>query len=545
MWPRSMLPASAPSLPRRVPRETETDPGGPPRFLWPRVALAALAALAVAAPLPFLDRSHAVAVFYDDAFYYFQIAREVARGSGFTFDGQHPTNGFHPLWLFVLVPVFRVLGDAAALPMALALQAGLVAVAAMAVFGALQRRIGGAAAAAAALLLIGQPSAARILGGGMEGSLVLCLLVIVWARWLELEGADRAPAHRWWELGTWCALLFLARLESLLAVPILLWLGRRRLRHQPLNALALAAPTAVAAAAYTLWSRHAFGLWVPVSALVKSHLAPVTWSQQPLAARLALALDVPWLGSALAHRLMLAAGFDMRWHPYVSALLLVAAVGVLVWKRATVGGSLRAAGAPFVVLFAVALLVADKIGVRLLHDWYRSPTLLLNAVVVAALLARFPRAARIAVCALVPLALARGGQRFAQGLHPAQPLSPVVEAADWLRAFGGHERIGSWNAGALGYLADRDIIGLDGLVNDAAFFREVVAGGHISEYLARERVRFLADVTFENGTLAPLSRYPAAERAAVEAAYVPRAYLRGRCVGPCGAVTVFERADAR
>jgi len=165
--------------------------------------------------------------------------------------------------------------------------------------------------------------------------------------------------------------------------------------------------------------------------------------------------------------------------------------------------------------------------------------------VVAALLARFPRAARIAVCALVPLALARGGQRFVQGLHPAQPLSPVVEAADWLRALGTDDRVGSWNAGALGYLVDRNIVGLDGLVNDAAFFREVVAGGRISDYLARERVRFLADVTFENGTLAPLSRYPAAERAAVEAAYVPRAYLRGRCVGPCGAVAVFERAHAR
>jgi hypothetical protein len=40
------------------------------------------------------------------AFYYFQIARNVAHGLGPTFDGIHRTNGFHPLWLAILTPVF-------------------------------------------------------------------------------------------------------------------------------------------------------------------------------------------------------------------------------------------------------------------------------------------------------------------------------------------------------------------------------------------------------------------------------------------------------
>mgnify|MGYP001100851924 CR=1 FL=1 len=44
----------------------------------------------------------------DDAFYYFAIARNVAAGLGPTFDGLAATNGFHPLWLLLLTPVFAL-----------------------------------------------------------------------------------------------------------------------------------------------------------------------------------------------------------------------------------------------------------------------------------------------------------------------------------------------------------------------------------------------------------------------------------------------------
>ncbi len=42
----------------------------------------------------------------DDAYYYFIVARNAAEGHGFTFDLINRTNGFHPLWLFVNIPIF-------------------------------------------------------------------------------------------------------------------------------------------------------------------------------------------------------------------------------------------------------------------------------------------------------------------------------------------------------------------------------------------------------------------------------------------------------
>jgi len=44
----------------------------------------------------------------DDAFYYFKTAQNIAEGNGITFDGLASTNGFHPLWMVICVPVFAL-----------------------------------------------------------------------------------------------------------------------------------------------------------------------------------------------------------------------------------------------------------------------------------------------------------------------------------------------------------------------------------------------------------------------------------------------------
>ena len=52
----------------------------------------------------------------DDAFYYFQIARNLASGKFSTFDsGITQTNGYHPLWLFLITPFYWVFDKEAAL----------------------------------------------------------------------------------------------------------------------------------------------------------------------------------------------------------------------------------------------------------------------------------------------------------------------------------------------------------------------------------------------------------------------------------------------
>lgn len=44
----------------------------------------------------------------DDAYYYFKVAQNISEGRGSTFDGINPTNGYHPLWVLVCVPIFAL-----------------------------------------------------------------------------------------------------------------------------------------------------------------------------------------------------------------------------------------------------------------------------------------------------------------------------------------------------------------------------------------------------------------------------------------------------
>jgi hypothetical protein len=58
-----------------------------------------------------------VCTLFDDAYYYLQIAINIADGKGVTFDGIHTTNGFHPLWL-LLLSLFSLIPDISRLMMA-------------------------------------------------------------------------------------------------------------------------------------------------------------------------------------------------------------------------------------------------------------------------------------------------------------------------------------------------------------------------------------------------------------------------------------------
>src|SRR2546427_12813482 len=52
----------------------------------------------------------------DDAFYYYKIAQNIAGGHGPTFDGEHMTNGYHPLWMGFAVATFYLLPGHAIAP---------------------------------------------------------------------------------------------------------------------------------------------------------------------------------------------------------------------------------------------------------------------------------------------------------------------------------------------------------------------------------------------------------------------------------------------
>jgi hypothetical protein len=472
-------------------------PAAQPFWLRDGSASVALAvALALGGALA-LDTEALVAhvFFWDDEFYYFQVARNVAAGRGFSFDGLSETNGFQPLWLFLLVPLFGVLpGDDLPLRGVVLLEVCLIVGAAVLVFRGLRGRLGAAPAMVAALLLVAQPGATRVFRVGLETSLVLLLLVVAWRRWLSLP--DRAGARTWLGLGVVCALAFLARLEAALLVPAILWLARGRRDCDRRAVAALLGPLAACAVVYLAWNQLAFGSWLPVSGMVKMHWAWVgsPWDLPGLG-NLLLSFRIPWFGDRLVQRLV---GIPFISGPAtlldVGLLALVAAVA---WKwRARVVEAVRRAGAQLLLLNGALMVLLDKLVLRhMMVEWQEVPVFLATAVLGGALLIRTPRLARWAA----PLALAACVARAPLAAwHTRDPgghvTHYVIEAARWLEtSTAPGERVAAWRwGGTLGYFSHRPVTILDGLANSSGYFRRVVQRGDIEGYLRDERIGWLA-----------------------------------------------------
>lgn len=96
-------------IPKTVRRDTAAAPSWLLRLQW--VLLAAYAVyylwLAFAPSIETVINGTV-----DDSFYYLVVARNFAAGHGSTFDATTElTNGYHPLWMAVLVPLFRFVHD--------------------------------------------------------------------------------------------------------------------------------------------------------------------------------------------------------------------------------------------------------------------------------------------------------------------------------------------------------------------------------------------------------------------------------------------------
>jgi hypothetical protein len=427
------------------------------------VGSAILVALVLTIPLLLGGHRALQATFQDDAFYYAGIARNVARGNGITFDGLHSTSGFHPLWLALLVPLFVMFsGPMPPLIAAVVVQILLVSSAAALTTATLARIVDRRSALAGGMVFVAVPWTGASVTGGLEGALTLASVATGWSLWLDVAKRPRAEPSAWIGPGIVFALAGLARLEAFVFVPVALVLGFRRMGRPAASCVALCAPGAVAVALVVASSRALTATWLPISATVKAvaRMDPTAGRALPIALGAGFAAVAAGAAVVCVRR----AGADAA-----KAALILPAVGASLW------------------------ISADLLSVGRLEPWNRVPVLLLGTVGVAALASLWRGTAVAAAVAL--LAVARVPLGIARGPVPASSYGPYRwEAGLWLRDHVGEDaRIGSWNAGTIGYASDRKVVNLDGLVNDRTYFEEVIRGKDLAGYLKREGISWIAD----------------------------------------------------
>jgi hypothetical protein len=158
----------------------------------------------------------------DDAFYYYKIAQNITTGQGMTFDGINRTNGFHPLWMAVCVPVFWLARFDLVLPLrvlmlvsaAFSLGAGIL------IFRLLKKFVPPEAAALAAMVWSFLPSIHRVVvQGGLETSASAFFLMLTF--YLAAQWRIERDWKRLALLGLSAGLAILARLDNVFVILLL------------------------------------------------------------------------------------------------------------------------------------------------------------------------------------------------------------------------------------------------------------------------------------------------------------------------------------
>src|SRR5581483_4198707 len=133
----------------------------------------------------------------DDAFYYLTIARHAASGAGVTFDGLAPTNGFHPLYFALLLPVARAAGANVDLTVHLALTLLMVlnALAAWPIYAIVARGSGKTPALVAAVAWLLNPWGLIVAVQGVEAPVAALAAAIAIAGYLRARDDGRGWAY--------------------------------------------------------------------------------------------------------------------------------------------------------------------------------------------------------------------------------------------------------------------------------------------------------------------------------------------------------------
>jgi hypothetical protein len=490
----------------------------------PRLAilLATVAILLVGARACLGPEERIAFLLYDDAFYYLGVARHLADADGSTFDGLHATNGYHPLWCWILVPLTRTIRDPGLAARAVGLLwFALAALVPWAAWTAFRRKIGDGAAAVAAVLFGLEPWVALSLAraNGLETplyALVLLASIAAFDRWI---GEDTPPSLAVVStLGVLAGCAALARLDggflTVALAAIVLVAGARR--WGPGAALARAVVLGAAASAvvapWLVWNEARFGSPLPVSgravalqAAAERAASGGAMTVPNLAHR--VALGTAGIPALVARRALEGVpGVPLLRHAGPAggllAMIALAAAGVLAWrsrpKPTPIGDPVRLLAIFVAMHYVVYAAWLWTEGEETYRVYYFMPEVLLAAVLAgiaaSSLPTTFPRLARLAAWsggALLVLHLLHQSESYFawQDARPGRVSERFVYG--WIRrTVPPGAVLGARDAGKLGWFSGHPVVGLDGLIGDQQLI-EALRDGTEARFICDSTIRYL------------------------------------------------------
>jgi len=429
---------------------------------------------------------HILRLMPDDSFYYLKIAQNISHDLGSVFSPGEPTNGYHPLWMGLLVLVQYSLHPGNE-PFILSI---LLISVALNMFTALMLR--------RFLGKLGFPKEQQTLGMGLY--LFLPWLVLLNLSGLEtplffmcllfffilLQRVITSATDRFRDyvlLGMAAGLLFLSRTDSVffIVAGTFIILCRKKSLIVLRNLLVTAAVTVLISLPWLVWCQIRFGSPVQSSGLALSFFrwhtmypidSPMYWIYNGgrLFHKIAILFISPFVYHVESYETVLPIWSD------VAVLVIIAGIVFYMLKRRDemILPTYIWLPAVFLLVFYTFVRIASAI-------WHMSVFALILLMIILNITMHIKKRAWT-VTVLIFTCLALNFYTLGNGFYYPQQVTDMIAGA---RSIGGESvdmlRIGSTDAGYMGYFSRHVVINLDGVVNQRAF--EHIRDGTFGEYL--------------------------------------------------------------
>ena len=199
----------------------------------------------------------------DDGFFYFKAAQNIVAGKGVTFDGINPTNGFHPLWMLICIPIFAIAGKDLILPLRMiVIVFGLMqAISLVLLYRLFARKLSRMLSFMVVMAFgLAWMVFRDVFTGGLESALSFLLVVILLGSGIQFRHSDKRTLKNLLVVGIIAGLTVLSRLDNLIFVAIFgVWLVFDRVEDSNLifvdavAAILIVTTSAVAASNYGVY----------------------------------------------------------------------------------------------------------------------------------------------------------------------------------------------------------------------------------------------------------------------------------------------------
>lgn len=420
-------------------------------------------------------------LFHDDSFFYMVIARNHAAGLGYSFDGLNMTNGFHPLWLWILsflASFISLTGDlgiraVVALQTILSLAAALIYVRLLAIHkvsNLVQALFFLAYIFLCTFADIGQESA-------LFGFLVALIVSIIFGA--RISGDSKAFSSQIFILILLVVLTIFARLDCVFllgGIALALLLAGRKM-----EALALLLGMFIGLVGVFSFNYLVFGHGYSIS----------SWLKSGFDISKALQLFIPGLLIRIGMVYLLLGGALWRFNRVRAFVSFKSSLSTISFSALLTLCVLLAYTAYFGVLF---------LEVSALGSWYFNQALGLSAFLCALSFSQ-GSAGRLPRFAYIPLlvALAIGATLFVTKFIWAHSSDATREIGQWIYSNTKPDVVifQRDGAGAVSYFAQRPIINGDGLVNNMQY-QVMLRSGRLCDYLKDQQVQYVVSNTFVN-----------------------------------------------